>query len=122
MFEGLGHLIAKILISSAQYLERIDEATVDRMGRNVFTLQQTLSHMTATRDLALDHAKAYFDLFHQTPDELLAGIVERGPSFTDMEYINALQLLHRSHPNAFGPVKKHLERLSDILGETGVTV
>lgn len=115
-------MIAKILISSAQYLERIDEATVDRMGRNVFTLQQTLSHMTATRDLALDHAKAYFDLFHHTPDELLAGIVERGPSFTDMEYINALQLLHRSHPNSFGPVKKHLERLSDILGETGVTV
>jgi|GEM_PF-6115390 len=122
MFEGVGHLIAKIFISSTQYLARVDESTVSRMARNVLSLQQTLSQMTATRDMALDHATTYFQLLQLTPDKVLAGLVERGPIFSDMEYMHALQLLHRSHPDSYGPINQHLERLSNILGETGVTV
>lgn len=68
IFEGLGHLIAKILISSSQYMDQIDEAGIQRMCRNVFALQQTLTNITMTRELALDHAKHYFELFFQTPE------------------------------------------------------
>lgn len=68
IFEGLGHLIAKILISSAQYMNVIDEGGIQRMCRNIFALQQTLTNITMTREVALDHARHYFELFFLTPE------------------------------------------------------
>ncbi|ENN82092.1 hypothetical protein YQE_01525, partial [Dendroctonus ponderosae] len=123
IFEGLGHLIAKILISSAQYIQVINDAGIQRMCRNIFALQQTLTNITMTRELALDHARHYFELFFLTPEEILNGIVDKGPEFSELEYMNALQLLNRSQKNKdSSSVTVHLERLSDILGEVGVTV
>lgn len=123
IFEGLGHLIAKILISSAQYMQVIDEAGIQGMCRKIFALQQTLTNITMTRELALDHARHYFELFFLSPEEILNGIVDKGPQFSELEYMNALQLLNRSQKNRdTNSVTVHLERLSDILGEVGVTV
>ncbi|KAJ8961977.1 hypothetical protein NQ314_005758 [Rhamnusium bicolor] len=123
IFEGLGHLIAKILISSAQYMHIIDEGGIQRICRNIFALQQTLTNITMTREVALDHARHYFELFFLTPEEILNGIVDKGPEFSELEYMNAFQLLNRSKSGKeLGSVSIHLERLSDILGEVGVTV
>lgn len=74
IFEGLGHLIAKILISSAQYMKVIDEAGIQRMCRNIFALQQTLTNITMTREVALDHARHYFELFFLTPEVRLFSV------------------------------------------------
>lgn len=122
IFEGLGHLIAKILISSSQFMNKIDGNGIQRMCRNIFALQQTLTNITSSREVALDHAKQYFELFYRTPDEILSTVLDKGPQFTDMEYMNALQLLNRTYPDKFGNVGQYLQRLSDILGEIGVTV
>ncbi|KAK6635581.1 hypothetical protein RUM44_000835 [Polyplax serrata] len=122
IFEGLGDLIAKILISSCQYMDRIDENGIQRMCRNMLTLQQTLTNITSSREVALDHAKQFFELFYKSPDEILSIVLEKGPQFTDMEYINALQLINRTYPNKYGNISRYLQRLSDILGEIGVTV
>lgn len=123
IFEGLGHLIAKILISSAQYMKIIDEVGIQRMCRNVFALQQTLTNITMTREVALDHARHYYELFFSTPYEILNTIMERGAEFSELEYMNAFQLLHRSKSSKkLGNINDHLERLSNILGEVGVTV
>ncbi|EEB18474.1 exocyst componenet sec8, putative [Pediculus humanus corporis] len=122
IFEGLGDLIAKILISSCQYMDKIEQNGIQRMCRNMLTLQQTLTNITSSREVALDHAKQFFELFYKTPDEILTTVLEKGPQFTDMEYINALQLINRTHPNAYGNMSRYLQRLSDILGEIGVTV
>jgi len=55
--------------------------------------------------------------------EILSGVMEKGPQFSELEYMNALQLVHRSQaePN-YGAINTHLSRLSDILGEVGITV
>lgn len=50
------------------------------------------------------------------------GVVEKGPEFSELEYMNAFQLLNRSNSGHAGAINIHLERLSDILGEVGVTV
>lgn len=121
IFEGLGHLIAKILITSAQYIERIDESGIHKMCRNVFTLQQTLTNITMTRELALDYARQYFELFYESPEDMLSNVLENGPQFSELEYINALQLIARSRQE-YAQVNKHLEKLSEILGDVGVTV
>jgi exocyst complex component 4 len=68
IFEGLGHLIAKILISSVQYIDCIDEGGIQKMCRNIFALQQTLTNITMTREIALDHARHYFELFYLGPE------------------------------------------------------
>lgn len=57
------------------------------------------------------------------PQEILNGILERGSQYTELEYIQVLQLLNRSRPGtASNEITRHLERLSEILGELGVTV
>lgn len=49
-------------------MKLIDEAGIQRMCRNVFALQQTLTNITMTREVALDHARHYFELFFLTPE------------------------------------------------------
>lgn len=55
-------------MSLTQYTEKIDEGTIQKMCRNIFTLQQTISNITFTREVALDHARSYFQLFFITPE------------------------------------------------------
>lgn len=123
-------------------MQIIDEVVIQRMCRNIFALQQTLTNITMSREVALDHARHYFELFFLTPEvgsgliifwvdlivffsfqEILNGIVDKGPEFSELEYMNALNLLHRSKAGKeMSPVVVYLERLSDILGEVGITV
>jgi len=51
-------------------------------------------------------------------------ILERGPQFKELEYMNALKLLFRSRPghNRVHSLEEHLNRLSNILGDVGVVV
>ena len=51
------------------------------------------------RELALDHAKTFYELFNLTTKELVTSVVERGAVFRELDYMNALQLLHRSQPH-----------------------
>lgn len=104
-------------------MDRVDEAGIQKMCRNMLIIQQTLTNITSSREVALDHAKQFFQLFYKTPDEILSIVLEKGPRFTDMEYINALQLIARTYPDKYeGNISTYLQRLSDILGEIGVTV
>lgn len=55
--------------------------------------------------------------------EILNDILEKGSMYSELEYIQILQLLNRSRPGtASNEIIRHLERLSEILGELGVTV
>ena len=66
------------------------------MCRNIFAVQHTLtSSITGSRETALDHAKQYYELFNQRNQEVLNGIVEKGPVFSGEEYAAAIKLLSR---------------------------
>lgn len=92
----------------------------------LFSITVTAS-ITGRRELALDQAKIYYELFNLTPKELLTSIVERGAVFKELDYMNALQLLHRSasHPDPTA-LTQNIEKLSQILrgvvARPGVTV
>ena len=47
----------------------------------------------------MDHAKTFYELFNLTTKELVTSVVERGAVFRELDYMNALQLLHRSQPH-----------------------
>ena len=96
VFEGVSHLVSAILISSAATIKKINSNGVKKMCRNIFAIQHTLTaSITGRRELALDQAKTFYELFNMTQKELLNSIVERGAAFRELDYMNALQLMHR---------------------------
>lgn len=68
IFEGLAHLAARILIMASNSIETIDQASVQRMCRNAVALQQTLSSITATREIALDNARNFYEMLYMDPE------------------------------------------------------
>lgn len=68
IFEGLAHLAARILIMASNSMENVDQASVQRMCRNAMTLQQTLSSITASREVALDHARNFYEMLYMEPE------------------------------------------------------
>lgn len=117
IFEGLAHLAARILINAANYMEAIDQAGVQRMCRNALTLKQTLGSITSSREVALDQTISFYEMFYKDPQEILTQIIERGANYTELQYLNALQLACKSKaitdPNT---IASYQQQLSDILG------
>lgn len=68
IFEGLSHLAARVLIMASNSFESIDQASVQRMCRNAIALQQTLSSITATREIALDNARNFYEMLYMDPE------------------------------------------------------
>ncbi|KAG8440070.1 hypothetical protein GDO86_006023 [Hymenochirus boettgeri] len=119
IFEGLGHLISCILINGAQYFRRISESGIKKMCRNIFVLQQNLTNITMSREADLDFARQYYEMMYNTADELLNLVVDQGVKYTELEYINALSLLHRSQTGVGDQTTQNmrLQRLKEIICE-----
>ncbi|KAL4658431.1 exocyst complex component 4 isoform X1 [Arapaima gigas] len=119
IFEGLGHLISCILINGAQYFKRISESGIKKMCRNIFVLQQNLTNITMSREADLDFARQYYEMLYNTADELLNLVVDQGVRYTELEYINALSLLHRSQTGVGDQTVQNmrLQRLKEIICE-----
>ncbi|XP_030575678.1 exocyst complex component 4 isoform X2 [Archocentrus centrarchus] len=119
IFEGLGHLISCILINGAQYFKRISESGIKKMCRNIFVLQQNLTNITMSREADLDFARQYYEMLYNTADELLNLVVDQGVRYTELEYINALSLLHRSQTGVgdLSTQNIRLQRLKEIICE-----
>ncbi|EAT42267.1 AAEL006185-PA [Aedes aegypti] len=126
VFEGLAHLASRILIMAANSMEYIDTAGVQRMCRNALALQQTLSSITASREVALDYARSFYEMFYLDPDEILTSIIEKGAQFTEMQYLNALHLVCKNRGIVDqNTLAMYQQKLSDVLGTKpglGVTV
>ncbi|XP_064198712.1 exocyst complex component 4 [Anguilla rostrata] len=119
IFEGLGHLISCILINGAQYFKRISESGIKKMCRNIFVLQQNLTNITMSREADLDFARQYYEMLYNSADELLNLVVDQGVRYTELEYINALSLLHRSQTGVGDQTVQNvrLQRLKEIICE-----
>lgn len=49
-------------------MDSIDQMSVQRMCRNAMALQQTLSSITATREIALDNARNFYEMLYMDPE------------------------------------------------------
>uniref|UniRef100_U3KBG5 Exocyst complex component Sec8 n=1 Tax=Ficedula albicollis TaxID=59894 RepID=U3KBG5_FICAL len=116
---GLGHLISCILINGAHYFKRISESGIKKMCRNIFILQQNLTNITMSREADLDFARQYYEMLYNTADELLNLVVDQGVKYTELEYIYALNLLHRSQTGVGDQTTQNmrLQRLKEIICE-----
>jgi exocyst complex component 4 len=99
LFQGLGFVLATILIRAAPRFNRLSETGVTKMCRNIFAIEQTLTQIRTVGDAELMRAHRYYELLYATkPDEILTAITEHGPEYTEQDYIHLLQLKHRSFP------------------------
>jgi len=117
----VSHLVSAILISSSATIKKINSNGVKKMCRNIFAIQHTLTaSITGRRELALDQAKTFYELFNLSPKEMLNSIVERGAVFRELDYMNALQLMHRSaqYQDA-AQLTQYMDKLSQILSGKG---
>jgi exocyst complex component 4 len=120
VFEGLGHLVSVIFIHSSQHIQKINDNGKKRMCRNIFSLQQCLSALTSNREPDLDTARKFFEMLYTSPDEIIDGIVGRGPKFSEIEYTFLLSLAVRSHPTHSsepGALDSRLSRLREVMSE-----
>jgi exocyst complex component 4 len=114
------------LIMASNSMESLDHNDIQRMCRNTIALQQTLSSITASREPALDHARNFYEMFYLQPDEIISNIIEKGAEFTELQYLNALQLICKNRgQNGENNLSYYQQKLSDILGtkpSQGITV
>lgn len=65
-------------------MESIDTSGVQRMCRNAMALQQTLSSITASREIALDHARSFYEMFYMDADVSRIIIIFKRLKFIDI--------------------------------------
>lgn len=114
LFEGLGHLVSAIFISSTQHMKTVTRSRVKKICTSITLLQSCLSKITLIREKDLDKARLYFEMLLLTGEEIFHQISEQGTQFSQKEYVNALTLMSRSHllrrdPTAGGTPAEQLE-------------
>ncbi|XP_059163407.1 exocyst complex component 4-like isoform X1 [Physella acuta] len=116
IFESLGFLVASILITSVQFLKKINENGIKKMCRNILAIQQNLTNITLARESDLDRARHFYELLYLNPDDLINSVAEKGPQFSLSEYKELIQLYHRSF--AGNPVSlqdARMQRLHSVM-------
>lgn len=63
--------------------------------------------------------RQYYEILYNTPDELLNLVVDQGVRYTELEYTNALSLLHRSQTGVGDLTVQNvrLQRLKELICE-----
>ncbi|XP_039749005.1 exocyst complex component 4 isoform X2 [Pararge aegeria] len=77
--------------------------------------------------LALPHdglhaAHAYLHLLACSPEEIITSVREKGPQFSELEYLNAFKVIGARRGLAPADMRAQLKQLSAALGHVGVTV
>ncbi|XP_013174894.1 PREDICTED: exocyst complex component 4-like [Papilio xuthus] len=81
-----------------------------------------LRHCLAALQLphaGLHAAHAYLHLLACTPEEIITSIRERGPQFSELEYLNALKVIGARRGVSAADMRAHLARLAAALGHAG---
>ena len=112
LFEGIGHLMATVLINSGKRLQRVGSFCITRLSVIVFLLQQNLTNITMSREAELDHARQFYELMRSTPQALLTFATEQEYNFTNAEYEQALAMICKN-PDYRGEFEVVQEKLRE---------
>ena len=112
LFEGIGHLMATVLINTGKKLHRVGSFCITRMSVIVSLLQQNLTNITMSREAELDHARQFYELMRSTPQALLTFATEQEYNFTNAEYEQALAMICKS-PDYKGEFESVQEKLRE---------
>ncbi|KAH9836975.1 Sec8 exocyst complex component-specific domain-containing protein [Rhodofomes roseus] len=92
VFEGLPHLMERLLISNARLIRSLNAFGIKKMNRNMLALQQNIKTITQNSDdVEFERAKRYYSLFSMSPQDMLDSIRKK-QEFSFDEYKAMLDL------------------------------
>ncbi|KAH3743824.1 exocyst complex subunit 4 [Pelomyxa schiedti] len=77
VIDGLALLIGALLIRSVSTMSAVNSNAISKLCKNVFTLQQNLTHTIHKKEFHFDRARRYFELLALDEQELLEHITEQ---------------------------------------------
>ncbi|KZT02404.1 uncharacterized protein LAESUDRAFT_730147 [Laetiporus sulphureus 93-53] len=102
IFEGLGHLLERLLISDARFIRSMNASGVKKMMRNILALQQNIKTISEDgHDALFERAKRYYSLFAMSPQDMLDSIRQK-QEFSFDEYKTMLDLQCGVDPSQSG--------------------
>ncbi|KAJ3075448.1 hypothetical protein HDU98_008066 [Podochytrium sp. JEL0797] len=93
LYDGLSYLIMHILCVNLKYVKRINAFGVQKLLRNVESLQQSLTNIAAVHEKGLEHVRTYFELLNSSGPDMLKYMEEHPTEFTFEEYKVVLDLI-----------------------------
>ncbi|PCH33923.1 hypothetical protein WOLCODRAFT_135391 [Wolfiporia cocos MD-104 SS10] len=92
IFEGLGRMLERLLISNARFIRAINAYGIKKMMRNMLALQHNIKTITqGSHNAEFERAKRYYSLFSMSPQDMLDSIRQK-QEFTFDEYKTMLDL------------------------------
>ncbi|XP_052738379.1 exocyst complex component 4 [Bicyclus anynana] len=90
-------------------------------GARLAALRHCLAALSLPHD-GLHAAHAYLHLLACTPEEIITSVREKGPQFSELEYLNAFKVIGARRGLSPTDMRAQLKQLSAALGHVGVTV
>ncbi|CAK1552478.1 unnamed protein product [Leptosia nina] len=90
-------------------------AAVGSAADRLATLRHCLAALQLPHD-GLHAAHAYLHLLACTPEEIIASVRERGPQFSELEYLNAFKVIGARRSLSAADMRAQLKQLSAALG------
>ncbi|CAG8528495.1 3438_t:CDS:10 [Paraglomus brasilianum] len=101
IFEGLDKLMEKLLINNVTFMKNLNPNGANKMLRNILALQQNLKNIVDNpKEISLDRAKRYYELYKHGPGDMLASVRnnknsrDNKPEFTFEEYQAMLEVIY----------------------------
>lgn len=67
-FDGLGYTAARLFMDQLVNIDKMSDAGIKKMCRNILCIQQALNCILYERDTELDNARQLYELLYLTPD------------------------------------------------------
>ncbi|KAJ3052048.1 hypothetical protein HK097_006960 [Rhizophlyctis rosea] len=93
LFDGLALLIAHALCANLRHIKRVNHHGVQKLIRNVRSLQQNLTNVAVVHEKKLDRAKVYYELLDLKGEGLVSFMEQNPGRFTYDEYKVVLDLI-----------------------------
>lgn len=122
IFEGLGELVASILIHNVSNMGRASESFGKRVHRAVSVVHCCLANITMTREVSLERVRQYVRLLNLSSEEIVNEVLEEGPRFKEQEYSAVLRLVLGRKDGGSHSLKECTEKLHKIFKRVSANV
>ncbi|CAG9560146.1 unnamed protein product [Danaus chrysippus] len=130
IMNGIGEMMSAAVVWRWQSSAAVEGARGAEGARGVVgagavsrlaALRHCLAALSVPHD-GLHAAHAYMHLLACTPEEIITSVREKGPQFSELEYLNAFKVIGARRGLSSTDMKEQLKQLSAALGHVGVTV
>ncbi|KAJ3227046.1 hypothetical protein HDU78_010111, partial [Chytriomyces hyalinus] len=115
LYDGLSYLIMHVLRVNLKYVKRINRFGVQKLLRNVESLQQSLTNIAAAHEKGLENVRIYFELLNSDGPEMLQYMETHPGQFSFDEYKVVLDLIFQDVlEDASLPKKPYMDCLAGL--------